>query len=159
MKVKSIKSIGHFKICQSFFAGSKSPSNEFLRKNHNGPAEKRRPLADIGNISAKKNRNQIAVLNDHDYQERNQNQMLVFNDQNFMKSFFSEFSQKNSENQQKTIENNQVLVAREQNLRREEQNLRRNEQDLRKTDQDLLKTLVESLCTTNKTLLDERNKP
>ena len=146
-------------ILQSFFAGSKSP-NEFLRKNNTGPAEKRRlPLADIGNISSMKNRNQIAVLNDHDYQERNQNQMLVFNDQNFMKSFFSEFSQKNSENQQKTIDNHQILAAREQNLRREEQNLRRNEQDLRKKDQDLLQTLVESLCTTNKTLLDERNKP
>ena len=143
-------------ILQSFFAGS----NEFPRKNNNGQAEKRRlPLADIGNISSKKNRNQIAVLNDHDYQERNQNQMLVFNDQNFMKSFFSEFSQKNSENQQKTIENNQIIVAREQNLRREEQNLSRNEQELRKKDQDLLKSLVESLCTTNKTLLDERNKP
>ena len=147
-------------ILQSFFAGSKSPSNEFLRKNNNGPAEKRRlPLADIGNISSMKNRNQIAVLNDHDYQERNQNQMLVFNDQNFMKSFFTEFSQKNSENQQKTIDNNQIIVAREQNLRREEQNLRRNEQELRKKDQDLLKTLVESLCTSNKALLDERNKP
>ena len=146
-------------ILQSFFAGSKSP-NKFLRKNNNGPADKRRlPLADIGNISSKKNRNQIAVLNDHDYQERNQNQMLVFNDQNFMKSFFSEFSQKNSENQQKTIENNQIIVAREQNLKREEQNLRRNEQELRKKDQDLLQTLVESLCTANKTLLDERNKP
>ena len=105
-----------------FFAGSET--SKFLKKNNTGPAEKRRlPLSDIGNISAKKNRNQISVLNDHDYQERNQNQMLVFNDQNFMKSFFSEFSQKNSENQQKTIENNQIIVAREQNLRREEQNL------------------------------------
>ena len=131
-------------------------SRKFPRNCRSGYVLPRRlPLADIGNISSKKNRNQIAVLNDHDYQERNQNQMLVFNDQNFMKSFFSEFSQKNSENQQKTIANKQ----KEQNLRREEQNLHRNEQELRKTDQDLLKTLVESLCTTNKTLLDERNKP
>ena len=39
-------------ILQSFFAGS----NEFPRKNNNGQAEKRRlPLADIGNISPKKN--------------------------------------------------------------------------------------------------------
>ena len=61
------------------------------------------------------------------------------------------------QNQQKTIENNQILVAREQNLRRHEQELRQTEQDLRKKDQDLVKTLVDSLCATNKQLL-ERNK-
>ena len=62
------------------------------------------------------------------------------------------------QNQQKTIENNQILVAREQNLRRHEQELRQTEQDLKKKDQDLVKTLVDSLCATNKQLLDERNK-
>ena len=63
-----------------------------------------------------------------------------------------------AENRQNTMDNNQILAAREQNLRHHEQELRLREQDLRNKDQDLVKTLVESLCTTNKHLLDERNK-
>ena len=85
----------HFPISW-IFAGFETPA--IKRKNNDiASADKKRPpLTDIGNISSK-NRNQIAVSSDHNYQERNQ------------------------------------MV--------------------------LLKTLVESLCTTNKTVLDMRNKP